>query len=345
MTKIGNLKFLRLLFPGFVAALLTICIAHTGFAAGGNGEAAKFSTAPEVPPPITRPGGANVFVELETIEKKGQLADGVEYLYWTFNGTVPGPFIRIKEGDTVTFSIKNDKHSKNIHSIDIHAVNGPGGGAKASQTPPGGKTSFMWKALNPGIYIYHCATNHIPTHIANGMYGMLLVEPEKGLPKVDREYLIVQGDFYTAGKNGEKGLQEFSIEKARAEQPEYVKFNALATAGNLKAHVGETVRLYVGNGGPNLTSAFHVIGEIFDTVYQQGAIGLEPAKNVQTTLIPPGGAAIVEFRVDVPGAYILVDHSIFRAIDKGAAAILEVTGPEVSEIFTPLKTGAHDSGH
>ena len=308
-------------------------------------EVAKITTAPEVPSSISRPGGANVTVELETVEKKGQLADGVEYMFWTFNGTVPGPFIRVKEGDIVTFNLKNNKANMNIHSIDIHAVNGPGGGAKATQTPPGGKTAFQWKALNPGIYIYHCATSHIPTHIANGMYGLLLVEPKNGLSKVDREYYIVQGDFYTTGKNGEKGLQAFSIEKARAEQPDYVKFNPLATPGNLKANVGETVRLYVGNGGPNLTSAFHVIGEIFDTVYQQGAVGSDGAKNVQTTLIPPGGAAIVEFKVDVPGAYILVDHSIFRAIDKGAVGILEVTGQEVPEVFKPLKSGAADKGH
>ena len=308
-------------------------------------EVAKITTAPEVPAPISRPGGANVTVELETVEKKGQLADGVEYMFWTFNGTVPGPMVRVKEGDTVIFNLKNNKASMNIHSIDIHAVNGPGGGAKATQTPPGGKTAFQWKALNPGIYIYHCGTSHIPTHIANGMYGLLLVEPEKGLLKVDREYYIVQGDFYTTGKNGEKGMQAFSIEKSRAEQPDYVKFNPLATPGNLKANVGETVRLYVGNGGPNLTSAFHVIGEIFDTVYSQGAIGSEPDKNVQTTLIPPGGAAIVEFKVDVPGAYILVDHSIFRAIDKGAVGILEVTGQEVPEVFKPLKSGAADKGH
>lgn len=308
-------------------------------------EAAKLTTAPEVPPAINRSGGANVTVELETVEKKGQLADGVEYMFWTFNGTVPGPFIRVKEGDTITFNLKNNKANMNIHSIDIHAVNGPGGGAKATQTPPGGKTAFQWKALNPGIYIYHCGSSHIPTHIANGMYGLLLVEPENGLPKVDREYYIVQGDFYTTGKNGEKGLQAFSIEKARAEQPEYVKFNPMATPGNLKANVGETVRLYVGNGGPNLTSSFHVIGEIFDTVYQLGAVGSAPAKNVQTILIPPSGAAIVEFKVDVPGAYLLVDHSIFRAIDKGAVAILEVTGQEVPEIFKPIKSGAPDKGH
>ena len=327
--------------------LLLIGIFIVGIPVAGYGadEVAKLTTPPEVPPAITRAGGANVSVELETIEKVGQLADGVEYTFWTFNGTVPGPFIRVKEGDTITFSLKNHEESKNIHSIDIHAVTGPGGGAKATQTPPGGKTAFQWKALNPGIYIYHCATKHIPTHIANGMYGLLLVEPKKGLPKVDKEYYVVQGDFYTVGKTGEKGAQGFSVEKARAEQPDYVKFNPLATPGNLKANVGDRVRLYVGNGGPNLTSAFHVIGEIFDTVYQQGAVGSDPAKNVQTTSIPPGGAAIVDFKVDVPGAYILVDHAIFRAIDKGAVGILEVTGEEVPKVFKPLKSGDADGGH
>ena len=308
-------------------------------------EVAKLTTAPEVPPAITRAGGANVTVEMEMTEKKGTLADGVEYTFWTFGDTVPGPFIRVKVGDNVTFNLKNSGASKNIHSIDLHAVTGQGGGAKATQTPPGGKTAFFFKALNPGIYVYHCASAHIPTHIANGMYGLILVEPEKGLPKVDKEFYVFQGDYYTKGKTGEKGLQAFDVEKMRAEQPTYVKFNAMATPGNLKANVGETVRLYVGNGGPNLTSAFHVIGEIFDTVYQLGAVGSETAKNVQTTLIPPGGAAIIEFKVDVPAAYILVDHAISRAIDKGAVGILEVTGAEVPQIFKPLKAGGADAGH
>jgi len=316
----------------FFGVLLLIGAMILGMPMGGNAanEVAKLTTAPEVPPAITRPGGANVTVELETTEVKGQLADGVEYTYWTFGGTVPGPMIRVKVGDNITFTLKNSATSKNLHSIDFHAVTGPGGGAKASQTLPGGKTAFFFKALNPGLYVYHCATSHIPTHIANGMYGLILVEPEKGLPKVDKEYYVVQGDFYTTGNT---------------EQPTYIKFNAMATPGNLKAKVGEKVRLYVGNGGPNMTSAFHVIGEIFDTVYQQGAVGSDPAKNVQTTLIPPGGAAIVDFKVDVPGAYILVDHAIFRAIDKGAVGILEVAGPDQPNVFKPLKSGGADAGH
>ena len=337
-------NFKKYVGGGFLIVFAAAALVIMGIPSGSYAaeEKAVLTTAPQVPPAITRKTPATVIVEMETKELKGTLADGVEYEFWTFNGTVPGPFVRVRAGDTVKFSMKNSAASKNIHSIDIHSVNGPGGGAKATQTTPGGKTAFLWKALNPGIYIYHCATAHIPTHIANGMYGLLLVEPEKGMPKVDKEYYVVQGDFYTAGNTGDKGMQAFSIDKARAEQPTYVKFNALSTPGNMKANVGEKVRLYVGNGGPNLTSAFHVIGEIFDTVYQQGAIGSEPAKNVQTTLVPPGGAAIVEFKVDVPGAYILVDHAIFRAIDKGAVGILEVSGNDNPQVFKPLKEGAKE---
>ncbi|MBI3584587.1 MAG: nitrite reductase, copper-containing [Nitrospinae bacterium] len=317
-----------------IGLLVNFGISNGSYAAD---EVAKLTTAPAVPPALNRAGGANVTVELETVEKKGQLADGVEYSFWTYGGTVPGPFIRVKEGDNVTFSLKNSKDNKNIHSIDLHAVSGQGGGAKATQTTPGGKTSFQFKALNPGIYVYHCASPHIPTHIANGMYGLILVEPEGGLSKVDKEFYVMQGDYYTKGGTGEKGAQPFSAEKARAEQPTYVKFNAMATPGNMKANVGDTVRIYVGNGGPNLTSSFHIIGEIFDKVYPQGAMGSEPAKNVQTTSVPPGGAAIVEFKVDVPANYILVDHAIFRAIDKGAVAIIEGAGAENPALFKPLK--------
>lgn len=312
-------------------------------------EKAILTSAPMVPPAITRTTPATVIIEMETVEKVGQLKHpltgaSVDYQFWTFNGTVPGPMARVRAGDTVEFRLKNNAASKNIHSIDIHAVTGQGGGANASQTIPGGNTAFKWLAMNPGIYIYHCATAHIPTHIANGMYGLLLVEPEKGLSRVDREYHVVQGEYYPAGKAGDKGLQAFSKEKALNENPEYVLFNAMSDGGKLEAKTGETVRIYVGNGGPNLTSAFHIIGEIFDTVYPEGAMGSAPNKNVQTTLIPPGGASIVEFKVEVPANYILVDHAIFRAIDKGGVAILSATGDENSDVYKPLKAGA-SGGH
>lgn len=302
---------------------------------------AKSTLPPTVPPPLTRTAPADIDLSLETVEAKGPLADGVEYTFWSFGGSVPGPFLRVRVGDRITFHLKNSEKSIFPHSIDLHAVNGPGGGATVTQVVPGETKRFHWKALHPGLYVYHCATPHVPTHIANGMYGLILVEPEKGLSKVDREFYVVQSEFYTTGGFGEKGLQPFNLDDAREEHPHYIVFNgrvgALSGDRALKAKVGETVRLFIGNGGPNLTSAFHVIGEVFDRVYHEGAVGSPPETNVQSTSIPPGGSAIVEFRVDVPGRYLLVDHAIFRAIDKGAVGILEVSGPEAPEIFRPEK--------
>ena len=259
---------------------------------------AVLTSPPLVPPPIDRPGNAKVIVNLETTEVKGTLADSVQYTFWTFGGTVPGPFVRVRVGDLVQIRLMNHQKSRNPHSIDLHAVTGPGGGAAVTQLGPGQEGAFEFKALNPGLFVYHCATPSVPQHIANGMYGLILVEPEAGLPRVDREYYVMQGEFYTKGKTLAAGLQPLDPTKLTGERPEYVVFNgrmgALLNDNTLKAQVGETVRLFVGNGGPNLISSFHVIGEIFDTVYPEGAIGGgAPAKNVQTTLIPAGGAAIV----------------------------------------------------
>jgi nitrite reductase (NO-forming) len=306
---------------------------------------------PRVPPPVDRPGPAKVIVNLETTEVKGTLASGVEYTFWTFGGSVPGPFVRVRVGDTVQINLRNAASSHNMHSIDLHAVTGPGGGAAVTQVMPGERGAFEWQALNPGLYVYHCATPHVPVHIANGMYGMILVEPPRGLPPVDREYYVMQGEFYTAGRTMAPGLQAFDADKARDERPEYVVFNgrmgALLEQGALTAKVGETVRLFVGNGGPNLVSSFHVIGEIFDRVYPEASIGGEVKRNVQTTLIPAGGAAIVELTVDVPGRYLLVDHSISRAMDKGALGSLVVTGDARPGLFRSLtpEIASRASGH
>jgi nitrite reductase (NO-forming) len=234
--------------------------------------------------------------------------------------------------------LKNHPDNKFAHNIDLHAVTGAGGGAASSFTAPGHETVFSFKALNPGLYVYHCATAPVGMHIANGMYGLILVEPKGGLPKVDKEYYVMQGDFYTSGRYGEAGLQAFDMDKALEENPDYVVFNgsvgAIAGDNALTAKVGETVRLFVGNGGPNLVSSFHVIGEIFDNVHVEGGTIIN--KNVQTTLIPAGGAAIVDFKVDVPGTFILVDHSIFRAFNKGALGMLKVTGDENKTIYSGL---------
>ncbi|MFN7134471.1 MAG: copper-containing nitrite reductase, partial [Myxococcales bacterium] len=292
--------------------------------------------APHIPPPITRKHPAKVIVELEGKEVVLPLADGVEYTFWTFGGKVPGKFIRIRQGDTVEFHLRNHPDSTMPHNIDLHAVTGPGGGAASSFTAPGHETQFTFKALNQGLYVYHCATAPVGMHVANGMYGLILVEPPEGLPPVDRELYVMQGDFYTAGRYREKGLQAFDMEKAIDERPTYVVFNgaegALTGAGALSAKVGETVRMYFGNGGPNLVSSFHVIGEIFDRVFYEG--GTRFQENVQTTLVPAGGSAIAEFKLEVPGNYVLVDHSIFRAFNKGAVGILKVEGPEDKAVYS-----------
>lgn len=292
--------------------------------------------APEVPPAIDRDYPAKVRVKMETVEKTMKMDDGVEYHYWTFDGDVPGRMIRVREGDTVEVEFSNNPSSTVPHNVDFHAATGQGGGAAATFTAPGRTSTFSFKALQPGLYIYHCAVAPVGMHIANGMYGLILVEPKEGLPKVDKEFYIVQGDFYTKGKKGAQGLQPFDMDKAVAEQPEYVVFNghvgSIAGDNALKAKAGETVRMYVGNGGPNLASSFHVIGEIFDKVYVEG--GKLINENVQSTIVPAGGSAIVEFKVDIPGSYTLVDHSIFRAFNKGALGQLKVEGAENPEIMT-----------
>ncbi|WP_315016920.1 copper-containing nitrite reductase [Capnocytophaga leadbetteri] len=296
---------------------------------------AQLTSPPFVPAPVGNRKATKLSVTLEIIEKEGELADGTKYLFWTFGGTVPGNFIRTRVGDEVSFTLKNHPDNKLAHNIDLHAVTGTGGGADASLVAPGQQRTFTFKCLNPGLFVYHCAQAPVPLHIANGMYGLILVEPEGGLPPVDMEYYVMQGDFYTEGDYGAQGLQAFSQEKALAEKPDYVLFNgkvgALTGDKALTVNAGETVRLFVGNGGPNLISSFHVIGEIFDRVQVEG--GKLVNENVQTTVIPAGGAAIVEFKVEVPGSYTLVDHAIFRAFNKGALGQLIAQGRENPVIY------------
>ncbi|MCC8361052.1 copper-containing nitrite reductase [Salinimicrobium sediminilitoris] len=296
---------------------------------------AEMTAPPLVPRPVGKRAATKLVVNMEVVEKEMEMSDGVTYVYWTFDGTVPGSFIRTRVGDEIEFHLKNHPDSKLPHNIDLHAVTGPGGGAESSFVAPGHEAVFTFKTMNPGLYVYHCATAPVGMHIANGMYGLILVEPEGGLEPVDKEYYVMQGDFYTEGENGERGLQAFSMDKAIDEDADYVVFNGkvggLTGDNALTAKVGETVRLFVGNGGPNLVSSFHVIGEIFDKVYVEGGAMIN--ENVQTTLIPAGGAAIVEFKVEVPGNLVLVDHSIFRAFNKGALGILKVEGEENEKVF------------
>jgi nitrite reductase (NO-forming) len=311
-------------------------LAGGAFAADLPVEKAVVTPPPNVSPPITRNHPAKVVVELEVIEKIGQIADGVEYAFWTYGGTVPGGFIRVRQGDTVELHLANHPDNKLPHNIDLHAVTGPGGGAASTFTAPGHKSRFTFKALNAGLYIYHCATAPVGMHIANGMYGLIYVQPEKPLPPVDHEFYVVQGDFYTDQPFGVKGYQPFSMQRAIDEHPSYVVFNGSAQSlvGDkaLQAKVGDRIRLFVGNGGPNLVSSFHVIGEIFDTVYFEG--GRHSQEDVQTTLVPAGGSAIVEFKLDTNGTYLMVDQSVLRTFNKGSLGMLKVEGEQVKEIYS-----------
>ena len=281
-----------------------------------------------------------VRIHLDVKEVIAEIAPGISYNYWTYNGQTPGPMLRIREGDTVELTLTNDPTSLHHHNIDLHAVTGQGGGASLTEVLPGETKTFRWKALNPGLYIYHCAMPNVSTHNSHGQYGLILVDPKEGLPKVDKEFYIVQGELYTVGQLGKKGLVAFDSNALLDGDPNYVVFNGkIEGAPRMHAKVGEKIRIYVGNGGVNLISSFHVIGEIFDTVYPEGNIGGSVEKNVQTTAVLPGGSSIVEFTLDVPGKYLLVDHALAR-MNKGAWAVLEVTGEENPAIYSSMKGSA-----
>ncbi|MEP6841403.1 MAG: copper-containing nitrite reductase, partial [Bradyrhizobium sp.] len=290
----------------------------------------------DLPPPIGKRDPKTVRLDLFTVEEEGRLAEATTFGYWTFNGKVPGPFVRVRVGDTVDVHLKNSADSNMIHSVDFHAATGPGGGAAALQVDPGDEKSMTFKALVPGLFVYHCATPMVAEHIANGMYGLILVEPEAGLPPVDHEFYVMQGEVYTEGAFGQHGSQEFSVEKLLNERPEYFVFNgsvgAISKLHPLHAKVGETVRLFFGVGGPNFTSSFHVIGEIFDKVYNFGGLTNAPLEGIQTVSVPPGGAVITEFKLHVPGNYTIVDHALAR-VERGLAGLLIVEGAPNPEIY------------
>ena len=297
---------------------------------------AELTSAPNVPARIYRHHPAHVIVNLTVKEVVKEISPGVSYTFWTFGGEVPGKFIRVRQGDVVELHLQNDPSSKMPHNIDLHAVSGTGGGAASTFTAPGHESQFTFRATNPGLYVYHCATAPVPMHVANGMYGMILVEPPGGLPPVAREYYVMQGELYTTGKYHAPGLQAFDMDKGIDERPTYVLFNgsegSLTEGRALKAQAGERIRIYFGNGGPNLTSSFHLIGEIFDKVYPEA--GMHPQENVQTTTVPAGGATMVELTVDNPGTYALVDHALFRAFNKGAVGQLKVEGPSRHDLMS-----------
>jgi nitrite reductase (NO-forming) len=322
-------------------------------------ENAVLTDAPNVPPPITRKHAAHVNVTLDVVETTNEIADRVLYTKWTFGGKAPGKFIRVREGDLVTFTLRNLTNNMMPHNIDLHAVTGPGGGAKVTLTAPGNESTFEWKALHAGIYVYHCATAPVPMHLSNGMYGLILVEPKAGMEPVDHEYYLMQSEWYTQRAEPEPNaaraytgsdkpgvsrgdLYEFSFDKMLAERPDYVTWNgrvgSLTGANALQAKVGEKVRLYVGNAGLNLVSSFHIIGDHLEKCYDEGSLETPPLRNIQNHLIPAGAAAMIETVFEVPGDYPLVDHSLGRAFNKGALGIMHVDGPQQADIYKFIAT-------
>ncbi|MDE2166380.1 MAG: nitrite reductase, copper-containing [Alphaproteobacteria bacterium] len=297
----------------------------------------------DVPAPIGRRAPQHVRFDLETVETTGQLADGVTYQYWTFRRPgeapqVPGPLLRARVGDTIEIRLTNSPTSMMMHNIDLHAVMGPFGGSQATACAPGQTKSFTFKATRPGLFVYHCATPSVAMHISNGMHGMILIEPAAGLPKVDREFYIMQSEIYTTQAYGTPGAATVSYDKILAETPEYFVFNGAADALTkrhpLKGKVGETVRVFFGVGGPNKASSFHIIGQIMERLYDQASLVAKPLEAVQTTTVAPGGAVVAEFNLVVPGTFPIVDHAIAR-IERGAKGLLQVEGPEDTAIFNP----------
>jgi copper-containing nitrite reductase len=299
-------------------------------------EEAGMTFAPNVPPPIHRIWPARLKVCLDAQRVVANVDGEKKYEFWTFNGRTPGPFIRARVGDVLEIHITNSDKSGKPHNIDLHCVTGPGGGATSTTVMEGDHPMALFKLLYPGLYVYHCAAPPVMDHIANGMYGLILVEPKWGLPHVDHEYYVMQSEVYAQPSKTDHNLLEYSHALGLTETPTYIVFNgktgALIGDGALKAKTGDKVRIYFGNAGPNKMSAFHVIGTIFDKVYREGGLMSDPERGVQTTVVPPGGATVVDIKLPVPGTFTLVDHAIFR-IEKGAVGFLQVTGDPRNDIY------------
>lgn len=299
----------------------------------------------DVPAPITRTEPAVVPLEVETRELLAEVEPGVTFAYMTFDGRIPGPFIRTRVGDTVDLTIRNHPDNTMTHNVDFHACRGPGGGAGATTVAPGEERRLRFDVTYPGAFIYHCAVANVDYHISAGMFGIIMVEPEEGLPAVDHEFYLGQHELYTAGATGQAGHHEFDFAAMAMETPTYVLVNGEKYAigpqkyDEMRVRTDETVRIFYGVGGPNLLSSFHAIGSVWDEVYAQGALANDPQRYVQTTPVLPGSTAVVTATFPVPGDYKLVDHALSRVARKGALAVIHADGPENPEIFDPAPDG------
>ncbi|MFB6130164.1 MAG: copper-containing nitrite reductase [Salinigranum sp.] len=299
----------------------------------------------DIPDPIDRSSPKHHDVTLEVKEFTAEIEPGVTFDFMTFGGQVPGPMIRVREGDTVSFTLKNLPDNVHPHNVDMHAIYGTGGGNVATTATPGKENAEKFKATYPGAFIYHCAVPNLDMHISSGMFGMIVVEPKDGLPEVDREFYLGQHEVYTDKSTGEKGHHAFSMGHMIAENPTYVLFNGEKypftpdNYGPMKAEEGETARVFMVTGGPNLTSSFHPIGNVWTDAYPQGSLATDPMKYVQTQSVPPGSTFVGEMDLPVTERIKLVDHALSRVAHKGLLAEIDVAGAKKPDLFDPEPNG------
>jgi len=295
----------------------------------------------ELPDPVDWDEPRRHEIEMTTTEVTAEVEPGVTFDYMTFDDRIPGPMVRVRRGDTVNMTLHNDERNSRPHNIDFHAVYGPGGGAEDTTISPGESATIEFKAMYPGVHVYHCAVPNMDHHISAGMYGAIVVEPEDGLPAVDRELYIGQNELYTNGDTGEEGHHTFDYDAMQNEEPTYVCLNGEAYAltpdryGAINVEKGERVRIFFSNGGPNLTSSWHAIGNVWAEFYRDGGLANEPEQYIETAPVVPGSVAAAEIDTPVPGPIKIVDHALSRVARKGFLGVINVEGEEEPEIFNP----------
>jgi nitrite reductase (NO-forming) len=322
---------------GVISALVMApCLAINAGLASAETIQAQLLKAPKAPPPITRTQPATVVVNLEASEWVGLISDDNRYEFWGINGMVPAPMIRVMVGDTVEVNFKNKSDSKQSHNLDFHKATD---GAALVSAEPGKEAKISFKATKQGLFIYQSSTAapYNIQHLLSGMYGLILVEPVGGLKPVQQEYYVMQSEFYM--KDGKKNdTLPFSIDKVKVADASYIVHNGHMTAlvkVPLRSKVGETTRWFYGNAGVNFESSWHVIGEMLDRVWPAGDMSKAPLESIQSTLVGTGEATIGEFKGEMPGTFVSVDHSLFRT-EKGALGLLKIDGPTNAELFKGL---------
>jgi len=351
----GRRRFLKAAGVGSAAFLAGCLGAPTADGGNGNGNGGeptpsldparevdvdRIAADPrDVPDPVDWDEPRTHEIEMETREVTAEVEPGVTFDYMTFEGRVPGPMVRVRRGDTVNFKLTNPEDSRMPHNIDFHAVYGPGGGADHTTIAPGEEATIEYQAMYPGVHIYHCAVPNMDHHISAGMFGAILVEPEEGLPEVDRELYFGQHELYTKGEPGEEGHHAFDFEAMKAEDPTYVVLNGEAYAfteagyGPIEVDKGERVRIFHSQGGPNLLSSWHAIGNVWETLYRDGDLVSDPDRYVETAPVAPGTVAAAEIDTPVPGPIKLVDHALTRVVRKGVLGVIQVNGEEEPDIY------------